>query len=333
MRIILSRRAAAAGLGAAVLSPVVLRAQSPRPLKVVAFAGASNWPMWIGEAKGFFAAEGLAPTLAITPNSRQMASDVFAGAFDIALTSIDNVVAYVEGQGEAALPGQADFAAFMGVDDGMLALMAVPGTPDIQALKGKPVAVDAVTTGFAFVLREALVKSGFAPSDIEFVAVGGGAQRLAGLNERKFAATLLNAPLDLIAEANGALRLADMRGLIGPYQGISGMARRPWLEANRPLAVAFARAFRQSVAWLVDPANKAEAIGLLRARLQGTGPDLAEKIHARLTDPVRGIRRDLSLDRAGIETVLRLRSAYAQPQKQLADPGRYVDTSILAAAG
>jgi ABC-type nitrate/sulfonate/bicarbonate transport system substrate-binding protein len=327
-----SRRAVAAGVGATIISPLVVQAQTARPLKVVAFAGASNWPMWIGETKGFFARENLATTLALTPNSRQMASDVFGGTFDIALTSIDNVVAYVEGQGEAQLPGQADFVAFMGVDDGMLALMAVPGTAVITALKGQPVAVDAMTTGFAFVLREALLKSGFKPEEINFVAVGGGAQRLAGLNEKKFMATLLNAPLDLMAEAQGAVRLADMRGLIGPYQGISGMARKPWLAGNKPLAASFVKAFRASVAWLIDPANKEEAIGILRTRQPATSPDLAEKIHARLTDPVRGIRRDLSLDQAGIETVLRLRSGFANPPKPLSDPGKYIDLSVLAAS-
>jgi ABC-type nitrate/sulfonate/bicarbonate transport system substrate-binding protein len=327
----ITRRAAVAGLSALAL-PGIARAQA-RPLKVVAFAGASNWPMWIAEAKGFFAAENLAATLALTPNSRQMASDVFGGTFDIALTSIDNVVAYVEGQGEAQLPGPADFVAFMGVDDGMLALMAVPGTADIAALKGKEVAVDAMTTGFAFVLREALARSGFGRDDATFVAVGGGAQRLQGLNERKFAATLLNAPLDLIAEANGAVRLADMRGLIGPYQGISGMARRPWLDANRPLATGFARAFRAAVRWLVDPANKAEAIAILRQRQPQTGEALAERIHARLTDPARGIRRDLSLDAAGIETVLRLRSTFAATPRALTDASRYVDNGVLAALG
>ena len=286
--------------------------------------------MWIGTAKGFFAAEGVAPTLALTPNSRQMASDVDGGKFDIALTSIDNVVAYVEGQGEAQLPGAADFVAFMGVDHGMLALMAVAGTPNIAALKGQQVAVDAMTTGFAFVLREALVKSGIKLDEVQFVAVGGGAQRLQGLNENKFAATLLNSPLDLVAEANCAVRLADMHGLIGPYQGISGMARRPWLEANKLLAQRFIRGFRASVAWLVNPANKAEAIAILRERLPNTSPELAERIHAKLTDPVRGIRRDLTIDRAGVETVLRLRSQFAMPAKPLTDPMRYIDPSVMA---
>jgi ABC-type nitrate/sulfonate/bicarbonate transport system substrate-binding protein len=328
-----TRRAVTAGLGAALLAPRLARAQSLRPLKVVAFAGASNWPMWIAETKGFFGQQGLAPSLALTPNSRQMAADVFADTFDIALTSIDNVVAYVEGQGEAQLPGQPDFAAFMGVDDGMLALMAVPGTTSIAALKGQSIAADALTTGFAFVLREALLKSGLRLDDVNIVAVGGGAQRLQGLNEKKFAATLLNAPLDLMAEAQGAVRLADMAGLIGPYQGISGMARRPWLDANKADAISFARGFKAAVAWLVDPQNTEEAIAILRTRQPNVGAELAQSIHRRLTDPRRGIRRDLSLDRAGIETVLRLRSTFAVPAKPLTDVSRYVDGSVLASIG
>jgi ABC-type nitrate/sulfonate/bicarbonate transport system substrate-binding protein len=214
----------------------------------------------------------------------------------------------------------------------LLALMATAEVPSIAALKGPQVAVDAMTTGFAFLLREALLKSGMALSDINFTAVGGGAQRLAWLSEKKFAATLLNAPLDLIAEARGAKRLADMRGLIGPYQGISSMARRPWLAANKAAAVSFTKGLRASVAWLCDPTNKAEAIGILRTNLPTTTPELAEKIYARLTHPTLGIRRDLSLDIAGIETVLRLRTAFATQPKQLNDPSRYIDLSVLAAA-
>ncbi len=327
----LTRRAALAAC-ALMLGGAAAPAQELKPVRLVAFAGASNWPVWIGQQKGFFAAEKLQATLEITPNSRQMASDVFSGKFDIALTSIDNVVAYVEGQGEAQLPGPADFVAFMGVDDGMLALMAVPGTASVNDLKGKTLSVDAMTTGFAFVLREALAKSNIKPDEVSIVAVGGGAQRLAALREQKQTATLLNSPLDLIAENAGSVRLADMRGLIGPYQGISGMARKTWLTENRDTAKGFLRAFHASVAWLVDPANKAEAIALLRERVQGTSPELAEKIHGRLTDPQRGIKRDAMIDIEGLRTVLRLRSTYAAGGKTLDDPARYVDATILPEA-
>ena len=227
----LTRRVALAAC-ALMLGCAGALAQDAKPLKLVAFAGASNWPVWIGQQKGFFAKEKLEATLEITPNSRQMASDVFGGKFDVALTSIDNVVAYVEGQGEAQLAGQADFVAFMGVDDGMLSLMAVPGTASVNDLKGKELSVDALTTGFAFVLRDALVKSGVKLDEVKLVAVGGGAQRLTALREQKQTATLLNSPLDLIAENAGSARLA--RGKSRDGQGLRARLPRLGRLAHRP---------------------------------------------------------------------------------------------------
>ncbi len=319
----------------AAFAALVSRGASARevwPLRLVAFAGASNWPVWIGQKIGLFAKEGLDVTLEITPNSRQMASDVFGAKYDIALTSIDNVVSYVEGQGEAQLPGKADFVAFMGVDDGMLSLMAVPGIARIDDLKGKELSVDALTTGFAFVLRDALMKSGFNVDEIKFTAVGGGAQRLAALRDGKQSATLLNAPLDIIAENAGAVRLADMRELIGPYQGICGMARGPWFAANREVAKAFVRGFHASVAWLTDSSNKGDAIAILRERMRDVSPELAERVYARLTDPRHGIKRDLAIDQDGLAEVLSLRSKYAGAGRTMGTAARYMDESIRTEA-
>ncbi|MGB0085290.1 MAG: hypothetical protein WBP94_07970 [Rhodomicrobiaceae bacterium] len=42
------------------------------PFKVVAFAGASNWPYWAAEANGLFAREGLEVTLDVAPDSVEM---------------------------------------------------------------------------------------------------------------------------------------------------------------------------------------------------------------------------------------------------------------------
>ncbi len=303
-------------------------AQEKQPLRLVAFAGASNWPVWIGQKNGFFANENLDVTIEITPNSRQMASDVFGGKYDIALTSIDNVVSYVEGQGDLRLPGNVDFAAFMGVDDGMLALMGAPGTTSIGDLKGKDLSVDALTTGFAFVLRDALMKSGFKADEIRFTEVGGGLQRLAALREGKQSATLLNAPLDIVAENAGAVRLADMRELIGSYQGVCGMARRGWLDANREKAKAFVRSFHASVAWLTDPANKRDAIAILRERMANLETELVDRVYERLTDQRHGIKRDMAIDQEGFAKVLSLRSTYSSSGVTLSNPARYIDESI-----
>ena len=321
--------------GAACLAVLGGRGRSTervRPLRVVAFAGASNWPLWVGQRTGFFAKEELDVTCEITPNSRQMASDVFSGKYDIALTSIDNVVSYDEGQGSIELADHPDFVAFMGVDDGMLSLMAIPGIRQIGDLRGRTLSVDALASGFAFALRDVLTRSGFRPNEIKFVEVGGGLQRLAALRDGTQTATLLNAPLDIIAESQGMVRLLDVSNEIGHYQGVCGMARRIWLRKNRDAAKAFVRGYRASVIWLTEPINKAAAVEILKINMPNLPSDLHDKVYDRLTDSKHGIKRDLEIDREGLAKVLSLRSAYSGTGAALNDPSRYVDDSIRAEA-
>jgi ABC-type nitrate/sulfonate/bicarbonate transport system substrate-binding protein len=297
-------------------------------LDVVAFQGASNLPMWVGMEHGLFARQGLDVTLAITPNSVELARDLHTGRRQVALTAIDNVVTYVEGQGEAGLP-PTDFFAFLGVDDAVLSLMAAPEVRDIADLAGRgALAVDALTTGYAFVLREMLRLHGVAP---DFVRVGGHGHRLEALLDGRTAATLLTTPPDLVAEAKGFRRLARATEVIGPYAGVTANAGRAWAKANRATLLGFIRAWQAAVAWLAEPANRPAAEAMMQAKL-GLAPALAQAACAVLLDPVRGLRRDLSIDAEGMRTVLRLRSAHAAPQRLLSDPDRYIDLGFLEEA-
>jgi ABC-type nitrate/sulfonate/bicarbonate transport system substrate-binding protein len=150
------------------------------------------------------------------------------------------------------LGGTADFVAIFGVDNGLLSVMAAPEVKSFADLKGKTLSVDAMTTGFAFVLRELLAKNGLSESDVQIVRVGGGAQRLEALLKKEQAATLLNTPLDLVAEARGFNRLARARDQLGAYQGIVAAMRRDAAVRQRPRVEAFIRGFHGSVAWLAD---------------------------------------------------------------------------------
>ena len=210
--------------------------------------------------------------------------------------------------------------------------MAAPEVKSFADLKGKTVSVDAMTTGFAFVLRELLARNGLAENDVTFVRVGGGAQRLEALLKKEQAGTLLNTPLDLVAEAKGFNRLARARDELGAYQGIVAAMRRDTAQRMKPQAQAFIRGFHASVGWLADGANRDEALG---------DPDRADARHgagpgrARLREPARPGRRHVPRPAhrpGGLATVLRLRSTYAQPRKTLSDPSRHVDLSHLEGA-
>src|SRR5262245_2563101 len=70
---------------------------SLQSVSVIVFPEGFNWPM----DKGYFARGGIEVVLTPTPNSVFQLTNLNDGKFDIAMTAIDNVIAYMEGQGEA----------------------------------------------------------------------------------------------------------------------------------------------------------------------------------------------------------------------------------------
>jgi ABC-type nitrate/sulfonate/bicarbonate transport system substrate-binding protein len=308
------------------------QAQQPKPVSVIVFPGGFNWPIWVAEEKGYFARNGIAVTLTPTPNSAFQLTGLIDGKFDIAMTAIDNLIAYMEGQGSAPTTQTPDLVAVMGADNGFLRLIAVPEVKSYADLKGKQVSVDAMTTGYAFVLRKLLEKGGLKASDIEFVGAGGVMQRFNALMEKKHAATLLISPFEVNAQAKGFNLLANADEALGRYQGLVAAVRRGWVKENEAAVVGYIRAYVAALDWLYDPANKAEAIALLRKNLPNMPEELAVKSYDILLDPKAGFTRRAELDVEGIKTVLQLRSEYGEPRKTLTDPSKYYDQQFYAKA-
>src|SRR5262245_56350528 len=164
-------------------------AQAPKPIELIVFPGGFNWPIWVAEEKGFFKSNGVAVNVTPTPGSAFQLVNLVDGKFHIAMTAIDNVIAYSVGQGAAPTKVTPDLIAFMGGDNGFLRLIAVPEVKAYADLKGKQISVDALTTGYAFVLQELLDKGGLRSGDYELVEAGGVLQRFQALMEKKHAAT------------------------------------------------------------------------------------------------------------------------------------------------
>jgi ABC-type nitrate/sulfonate/bicarbonate transport system substrate-binding protein len=324
------RSTAAALLLLAALAPA--HAQPGKPIELIVFPGGFNWPIWIAEEKGFFQRNAVAVKVTPTPGSAFQLTGLIDGKFDIAMTAIDNVIAYSEGQGAAPTRETPDIIAFMGGDNGFLRLMAVPEVKAYADLKGRQISVDALTTGYAFVLMELLDKGGLRSGDYELVEAGGVLQRFQALMEKKHAATLLISPFEVNAEAKGFTRLAHAADVLGAYQGLVGATRRAWARERETDLVGFIRAYLAALDWLYEPANKAEAIAILRKNLTTMPEELAQKSYDILVHPSQGFFRSGMLDIPGIETVLLLRSKYAQPPKPLRDPDKYYDHRYYAKA-
>ena len=303
----------------------------PTPLRVIAFDGGWNLPIWAAQRQGFFEANGVGVQLSYTPNSAFLVTSLLAGKFDIALATIDNLIAYQEGQGEAKIPDDPDLVAFMGGDSGFLSIVAKPGIKDIASLRGKTLSVDAMTTGLAFVVRELIVRGGLPESDVNFVRAGGTATRYRDLMAGKHDATLLRTPFELLAQSRGYHAIARAETL-GAYQGTVGIARRAWAHEHETQLVGFLKAYKAATDWLYDPANREVAQALLVAHIRDMTPSLARRSYELLVSDKGGLSRDLAPDMAGIATVLALRSKFAVPPKTLSDPMKYVDLAYYEKA-
>jgi ABC-type nitrate/sulfonate/bicarbonate transport system substrate-binding protein len=308
---------------------------SPPPLKTVnliVFPGGFNWPIWVAQEKGFFERNGIEVKITPTPSSVFQLTNLIDGKFDIAMTAIDNLIAYREGQGEVPKPGP-DLFAFMGGDNGFLRLVTVPEVNSYRQLRGKTLSVDAMTTGYAFVLFEILARNKMSMGkDYKVVTAGGVLQRFQALMEKKHAGTLLLSPFEVQAEEKGFHRLANATDVLGRYQGLVGGARKSWADQNSDAVVGYIRAFSDAVDWLYDPANREEAITIFLKNLPNASPQAALVAYGILLSPAEGFQKKAKIDLEGVKTVLALRSKYAKPHKTLQDPAVYYDASFYEAA-
>lgn len=329
--------AAVAALGACAAGPGVTgrpaRGAVPgvRRLRVIVFPGGFNLPIWVARDTGFLEQQGLAVDLALTPGSVFQLTHLIAGDFDIGLTAVDNVIAYDEGQGEVPAPGRPDLFAFMGLDNGFLRLIVRPEIRTYADLRGTRLSVDALTTGYAFVLRRMLEANGLGPGDYTLVPAGGVLQRWEALLRGEHAGTLLITPFEILARSRGLTLLGNAIDVLHRYQGLVGAARRTWAAAHRDDLIGFIRAYRRALGWLYDPAHREEATQIL-ARNANMPGELAAQAYPVLVDPAGGFFPAGALDIEGVRTVLALRSRYAAPRRILADPTRYLDLGYYAAS-
>jgi ABC-type nitrate/sulfonate/bicarbonate transport system substrate-binding protein len=313
----------------AVAPPVALPLET---VNLIVFPGGFNWPIWVAKEKGFFERQGIDLKVTPTPSSVFQLTNLIDGKFDIAMTAIDNLIAYREGQGEVPKEGP-DLFAFMGGDNGFLRLVTVPEVSSYRDLRGKTLSVDAMTTGYAFVLFEILARNKMVVNkDYKVVTAGGVLQRFQALMEKKHAGTLLLSPFEVQAEEKGFHRLANAIDVLGRYQGLVGGARKAWAEKHSDAVVGYIRAFSDAVDWLYNPDNREEAITIFLKNLPNATPQAALVAYGILLSPADGFQKKAKIDLEGVKTVLALRSKYAKPHKTLKDASQYYDPSFYEAA-
>lgn len=277
----------------------------------------------VAEQKGFLEAEGIALRFHRVDSSEELMTKFIDGEYDIIQTNADNIIAWAEGQGLDRTSH--DFIIVMGGYSGRqpMELVVAPDIGSIADLKGKFLAVDAITTGYAPMLVYMLNREGLVwRKDYDLKSVGGGPMRVQSMLRGETVGGLVT--LDAELEQRGFHRLLSSDDYITDYARAVTTARRDWADRNEELTVRYIRAMVRAINWLLDPANEDEALAIIMAA-DGVSSAEAREIYARSVDPTFGFIPDARIEASGIDQIIRIREVMGQMQAPLPSPDKYIE--------
>ncbi|HEU4341994.1 MAG TPA: ABC transporter substrate-binding protein [Candidatus Binatia bacterium] len=275
------------------------------------------------QEKGFLTVENIRVEINTVTDSPTLLRNLISGRYDLILNNADNVIAWAEGQG--ADPQKNDFVIFMGGSQGVKQRLVVhPSIKDYSDLKGKVLAVDAPTTGFAIIMIAILRKNGLELNrDYTFKAFGNTTKRAEAMSRGEASGAMMGMS-DGEIERLGFKILARAEEHVAHYARGLGATRREWAGANEDLLVRFIRAMIRATDWVMDGKNKAEVIRLLlpenKHSQAGAEEAYEESISARF-----GFTTRSRIDFDGIRTILELRETAGLMKPPVPKPEKYVD--------
>jgi NitT/TauT family transport system substrate-binding protein len=274
----------------------------------------------VARAKGLFTNNGLEVEVMATPNSTDQMRGLSQGSWQMVSTAFDNVLGWSGREG-------AEIVAVAQVAQGIL--LPVYVRPEIKSwedLRGQPLAVDAVDTAYALVLRRVLRAHGLEMErgDYQLIPKGATGHRLDSMIQGETFAGVLNPPWDAKAAASGMARFADHREVLPDYPGGVFAVSRGWGPNNRELLVKFLRIWNGALRWVHNDHNRAEALKLVAAEEK-----LDEKGAAR---KLAQSPEDGQLNLAGLQTVLDLRVQFGLTPPMGKELKNYFDTSVYQEA-
>ena len=273
--------------------------------------------------KGFLKQENIRAEINTVTDSPTLLRNLITGKYDLILNNADNVIAWAEGQGED--PQKNDFVIFLGGSQGVdQKLVVAPGINSYADLKGKILAADAVTTGYAVVAMAILKKHGLEwKRDYEVKSFGNTTARADAMSRGDASGAMMSMPEEEI-QKRGFKVLAKSEDYVKNYARGLGATRREWANANEDLVVRFNRAMIRATDWLQDAKNKDEAIQLMLGETKNNR-GRAEAMLAQALSPTMGLTPRSRIDMEGIRTVIELREIAGLMKAPVPKPEKYVD--------
>lgn len=218
---------------------------------------ATQWPLYVGLKKGFYDAAGLKLDMVNTQSSQAVLQQLAAGSLDAALSAglVDPIHAVDKGAPIAIMRLEMQSPPY--------AILAKPTIKSLSELKGKLIMVDAPKGITRIYVERMLAPNGVKPGEFDMVYAGATGARLSALQSGAVDATILLPPFSFFAEAAGFHNLGLTVDYAKELPFTGSVVNRNWAAGHRATLDKLLTAHNQSMAWFLDPKNRAEAIAII----------------------------------------------------------------------
>jgi NitT/TauT family transport system substrate-binding protein len=284
---------------------------------------ATVWPGVVATKKGFFAANAIemeVVSIGVSPGMQAVA----AGSLDIMHNTCNAPIAFYEGGGKNVRISLVSMAIHPAL------LVGKKGMKSAAELKGKVVGTSSIKSGSTILLRRLLRSRGLPDKAYDVVAGQGSAQIFNGLQAGALDAVWLVPPQSYVAESAGYPVLGAFREVAPKFPFVCFVTNTEWLKAKHDAGRRFVKAWLEAVAWLHDPANRAEAEKLLAEALKVPVDAAAKTYEDLIVKNPDAFPRDGRFDPAALKEMVSImvegEELPAMPQGDLT---RYLEDTLL----
>ena len=270
-------------------------------LRIQDYPGLGNIMVRVAVANGYCDKNGIKCELKTIPAAPLGIQTLLAGDIDIAFGPAEVVIQAANKGADLKIIGNAarDNIFFLMAGAHIETPNAAKGYPAVMAdLKGKKIGVTARGSGAEFQLLDLLKGAGLSGNDVTIVPVGAPNPALPAIANKQVDALMLFAPMDGFCVAMKVCRvIVDPRKGEGPKEltqlnGASGpmTVRGEFSQKKGPTLDAFAKAMRESEAFIQNPANFNAVLKVINDTFKIEGPAGAAAIEASLRNSIGGSR-------------------------------------------
>ena len=217
----------------------------------------TTWPYSVAMAKGLLAKRGMEFDIVYGQSASSILQQLVGGSVDLVVSTGINEPLH---------------AAAKGAPVGILrivgkvppyAIEAQPAIHSLKELKGKTVAIGGLVDITRLYFDRMLDPNGVHWGEYDAIVIGATTGRMAALKSGAVAATMLLPPYSFQVEAQGFNNIGLAVDYAADLPFTASVLSLPWAAKHPDLARGINDAFDEGLAWLKDPANRAEAIAIL----------------------------------------------------------------------